>query len=149
MNDYTYALSAQSEPLEWDGKSVPVLADSFTKAYACMIKKLQTNYPNAIIVCLSTWFTMRGTDNGYVLTHTVGNNTYTQTDYNNAIKYVAEQMHVPYIDVSNIGFNRNNFYPTYAIDSSTIPTHPNAEGHKVMGKAIANKLLELVKGYLL
>lgn len=147
VNDYTYAESAQSEPLEWDGKTTPVLGNSFTEAYACMIKKIQNNYPNAIVVALSTWFTMRGTDNGYTLTHTVGSNVYTQQDYNDKIRYVAEQMHIPYIDVSNIGFNRNNFYPTYAEDSSTIPTHPNANGQYVMGSAIAEKLIDLVNGY--
>lgn len=148
VNDYTYAQSAQSEPLPWDGKTAPVIGNSFTEAYACMIKKLQTNYPNAIVVALSTWFTMRGTDNGYTLTHTVGSNTYTQTDYNNAIKNVCEQMHIPFIDVSDIGFNRNNFYPTYAEDSSSIPTHPNKVGQRVMGLAVAYKLAELVKAYL-
>lgn len=147
VNDYTYAESAQSEPLPWDGKTAPTEGDSFTETYACMIKKLQTNYPNALIVCLSTWFTMRGTDNGYTLTHAVGSNIYTQADYDAAIKHVAEIMHVPYIDVSNIGFNRANFYPTYASDSSTIPTHPNAAGQKVMGLAIAAKLPELVKAF--
>ena len=44
VNDYTYAMSAQSEPLDWDGKSAPTLGDSFTEAYACMIKKLQRIY---------------------------------------------------------------------------------------------------------
>ena len=72
VNDYTYAQSAQSEPLAWDGLTTPVLGDSFTEAYACMIKKLQTNYPQALVVALSSWFTMRGTDNGYTLTHAVG-----------------------------------------------------------------------------
>ena len=143
LNDYTYALSAQSEPLDWNGKTTPVLSNSFTEAYACMIKKIQTNYPNAIVIALSTWFTMRGTDNGYTLTHTVGSNTYTQQDYNDKIRFVAEQMHIPYIDVSNIGFNRNNMYPTYAIDSSTIPAHPNAAGQYEMGKAIAKRMVEL------
>ena len=148
VNDYTYAMSAQSEPLDWDGHSAPTISNSFTEAYACMIKKLQTNYPNAIIIALSTWFTMRGTDNGYTLTHGVNSHTYTQQDYNNKIKAVCEQMHIPYIDVSNIGFNRNNFYPTYAEDSSTVPTHPNAKGQKVMGEAIARKMAALVKAYL-
>lgn len=149
LNDYTYAQSAQSEALPWDGKTAPVLGDSFTEAYACMIKKLQTNYPSAMVVALSTWFTMRGTDNGYTLTHTVGSNVYTQADYNAAIENVAKQMHIPFIDVSNIGFNRNNFYPTYASDSSTIPTHPNAAGHKVMGEHIASALPAIIAGYKL
>lgn len=147
VNDYAYALSVQSEPLEWDGLTAPVLGNSFTEAYACMIKKLQTNYPNAVVVALSSWFTMRGTDNGYTFTHTVGQNVYTQQDYNDKIRYVAEQMHIPYIDVSNIGFNRNNFYPNYAVDSSSVPTHPSANGHAVMGKAVAIKIMNLVHGY--
>lgn len=146
VNDYTYAMSAQSEPLTWDAKTSPTLSNSFTEAYACMIKKLQANYPRAIVVALSSWFTMRGTDNGYTLTHTVGNNTYTQQDYNDAIEFVAKQMHIPYMDVSNIGFNRNNFYPNYAEDSASIPTHPNAYGQRVMGCAVAEKLIRLVSG---
>lgn len=148
VNDYSYSMSNQSEPLEWDGLTAPIITNSFTEAYACMIKKLQTNYPNAIIVALTTWFTMRGSDNGYTLTHQSGNRRYTQEDYNEAIANVCKQMRIPVIDVSNIGFNRNNFYPTYAIDSSTIPTHPNASGQRIMGVSIAKKLGELVKGYL-
>lgn len=147
VNDYTYALSAQSEPLDWDGKTTPVISNSFTEAYACMIKKIQTNYPNAIVVGMSSWFTMRGTDNGYTLTHTVGSHTYTQTDYNEAIEKVCKQMHIPFLDVSNIGFNRNNFYSKFAVDSSTTPTHPNARGQAVMGHAIAQKLPSLIKGF--
>ena len=110
VNDYTYAQSAQSEPLDWDGKSTPTLGDSFTEAYACMIKKLQTNYPNALIVALSTFFTMRGDDNGYSLTHTVTGNShvYTQADYNAAIENVAKIMRVPYICMDDIGINRAN-----------------------------------------
>ena len=90
---------------------------------------------------------MRGTDNGYTLTHTVGSNTYTQNDYNKAIENVCNIMNIPFVDISNIGFNRNNFYSTYASDSATTPAHPNAKGHSVMANAIAEKMLPLVKGY--
>ncbi len=148
-NDYTYAASAQSEPLAWDGKSTPVLSNSFTEAYACMVKKLQTNYPQAIVVACSTWFTMRGTDNGYTLTHTVSanNHVYTQADYDAAIKNVAEQMRIPFIRVVDIGINRQNMYPTYAVDSSTVPTHTNAKGQKLMGESVAAKLIHAVSGF--
>lgn len=145
VNDYTYAMSAQSEPLEWNGLTAPVLGNSFTEAYACMIKKLQTNYPQALIVAFTTFFTMRGTDNGYTLTHTVGSNVYTQADYNAKIQCVCDEMHIPCFRMDNIGFNRANMYPTYAVDSSTIPTHPNANGQKLIGEAVALKLLELAK----
>ena len=149
LNDYTYAMSAQSEPLEWDGKSAPTLGDSFTEAYACMIKKLQANYPQAIIVALTTPFTMRGTDNGYTLTHTVSANShvYTQKDYNDAVRHVCELMHIPCVDMDNIGYNRANMYPTYASDSSTEPTHPNSNGHKLMGEYLAGVLPVLLQGF--
>lgn len=146
VNDYTYAQSAQSEPLDWDGLTAPTLGNSFTEAYACMIKKLQTNYPQALIVALTTFFTMRGTDNGYTLTHTVGNHAYTQTDYNNAIEKVCKLMHIPYIRMDDIGINRANMYPTYAVDSSTIPTHPNANGQKLMGEYLAATLPYVATG---
>lgn len=147
LNDYSYALSAQSEPLSWNGKTSPVLGNSFTEAYACMIKKLQTNYPDAIIVALSTWFTMRGSDNGYTLTHSVNGHIYTQADYDAAIENVCKIMHIPFIRVDDIGINRNNMYPTFAQDSPTEPTHPNANGHKLMGEAIATKLPIAINGY--
>ena len=140
VNDYTYAQSAQSEPDDWDGKTAAVEGSSFNQTYACMIKKLQTNYPRAIVVPLSTFFTMRGTDNGITLTHTVGTHVYTQTDYNNAIEKVAKIMHTPFIRVDDIGYNRSNMYPTFASDSSTIPTHPNALGQKLIGEWLAIQL---------
>lgn len=146
LNDYTYAQSAQSEPLPWDGKTAPTEGNSFTETYACMLKKLQTNYPQAMIACLSSWFTMRGTDNGYTLTHAVGSNVYTQADYDSAIEYVCDKMNTLYIDVSNIGFNRSNFYPNFTTES-TNSTHPNAAGHKIMGLAIASKLPILAKAF--
>ena len=147
VNDYTYAQSAQSEPLEWDGKSAPTLGNSFTEAYACMIKKLQTNYPHAIVVALSTFFTMRGTDNGYTLTHTSSGHVYTQADYNAAIEHVAKQMHVPFIRMDDLGMNRANMYPDFAVDSSTIPTHPNAAGQKLMGEALAVRLPAAIEAF--
>lgn len=147
VNDYTYAQSAQSEPLAWDGLAAPVLGDSFTEAYACMIKKIQTNYPQAVVVALSTFFTMRGTDNGYTLTHAVGSHVYTQSDYNAAIENVAKIMHIPFIRMDDIGMNRANMYPTYAVDSSTIPTHPNAQGQKLMGEQLAYRLPVAISGF--
>ena len=144
VNDYTYANSSQHNPNSWNGKTTPVSGNSFTETYACMIKDIQDAYPNAIIVCLSTWFTMRGTDNGYTLVNGTG---YTQADYDNEIEKVAKIMRVQYINVETCGFNRNNFYPTYAQDSSTIPTHPNATGQKVMGEYIANYLPDLLSAF--
>lgn len=147
INDYSYASAVQNEPLPWDGKTAPVSTNSFTECYAVMVKKLQTNYPQALVVALSTPFTMRGTDNGYTLTHAVNGHNYTQDDYNNAIENVAKLMRIPYIRIDCLGFNRANMYPTYAIDYSDKPTHPNAKGQKLMGEYLAYMLPIFASGF--
>ena len=145
LNDYAYAEQSSQMPSNWDGTTAPVKGNSFDETYACMIKEIQTTYPTAIVVCLSTWFSMRGTDNGYTLTNGEG---LTQADYDNAIEKVAKIMRVPYINAEMCGFSRSNYYPTYAEDSSTVPTHPNAAGHKVMGEYLANVIPSIVKAFV-
>ena len=142
VNDYTYATGNKNEPLAWNGHTNPVAGNSFTEAYAVMIKQLHTNYPKAIVVALSTWFTMRGTDTGDMFVHSVSatNHTYSQADYNIAIESVANHLHVPYVRVDDIGINRSNMYPTYAEDSDTHPAHVNSKGQALMGKYLASVL---------
>lgn len=144
VNDYSYAQQASQKPSGWEGKTAPINGNSFDETYAVMIKNIQTAYPNAVVICLSTWFTMRGTDNGYTLLNGEG---LTQTDYDEAIERVAKYMRVPYINVERCGFSRSNFYPTYAEDSSSIPTHPNARGQRVMGEYLADILPQLVHSF--
>ena len=143
VNDYSHAEGTTQEPGTWDGITAPVEGANFTQTYAAMVKKIQTKYPNAIVVACSTLFTTRGTDNGYTYTNTVGDNTYTQYDYDSAIQFVCHAMRIPYIDMCDIGFNRGNVL-TYTSDG----THPKRVGQKVMGLSIAAKILPLIKGYL-
>ena len=144
VNDYSYAQQASQKPSGWNGKTAPVSGNSFDETYAVMIKNIQAAYPNAVVVCLSTWFTMRGTDNGYTLLNGEG---LTQADYDEAIERVAKYMRVPYINVERCGFSRSNFYPIFAIDSSTIPTHPNARGQLTMGEFLADVLPPIVNSF--
>lgn len=145
VNDYSYAEQSSQIPSNWEGKTAPVKGNSFTETYACMIKEIQEAYPSAIVVCLSTWFTMRGTDNGFTLLNGEG---YTQADYDAEIERVAKIMRVPYINVEQIGFSRSNFYPNFAIDSASIPTHPNARGQKTMGEYLADVIPQIVRGFV-
>lgn len=145
VNDYSYAKQASQKPGTWDGTTAPVNGSSFDETYAVMIKNIQTAYPEAVVICLSTWFTMRGTDNGYTLVNGEG---FTQSDYDAAIKKVATLMRVPYIDVERCGFSRSNFYPNYSEDSSSIPTHPNARGQRIMGELIADELPQKIAAFL-
>lgn len=147
-NDFTYAMSAQSEPLTWDGKTTVADLESFTQQYALMLRRIRSSYRQAIIVCLSTFFTNRGSFNGTTYTHAVGDNVYTQKDYDDAIENVCKIMNVPFISINDIGFTNLNYYPTYAQDSESAPAHPNATGHKVIGEYIANHIVDIVSPYL-
>ena len=144
VNDYSYANSAQHNPGTWDGHTEPVSGNSFTETYACMIKNIQERYPEAVVVCLSTFFTMRGTDNGYTLLNGTG---YTQPDYDKEIEKVARIMRCAYINMEQLGFNRFNYYPNFAQDSETIPTHPNALGQRTMGEFLADVLPQIVHSF--
>lgn len=144
LNDFSYAQQASQEPGSWDGKTAPVADSSFSETYAIMIKRLQTNYPNAIIIALSTMYTMRGTSNGYTFTHTSTGtgNVYTQSDYNNAIKRVCEIMGVLYIDVYSMGLNRGNMYGKFANDDQSHPTHYNRFGQAMLARCIYKQIIK-------
>ncbi len=144
VNDYSYANSAQHNPSNWDGKTAPTSGSSFTETYARMIRDIQEAYPSAIIICLSTFFTQRGTDNGYTYVNGTG---YTQPDYDAEIEKVARLMRVGYVNMEQCGFNRYNFYPTFAEDSSTTPTHPNARGQRTMGEYLADVVPQIVNSF--
>lgn len=51
------------------------------------------------------------------------------------------------VDISSIGgtigFNNYNYNPNYSNDSVAKPTHPNANGHYVIGRTIAKALQEM------
>ena len=144
VNDYSYARADAHIPGDWDGHSEPIRGHSFTETYACMIHDIQEAYPEAIIICLSTLFTMRGTDNGYTLVNDEG---FTQPDYDADIEKVARIMRVGFLNMEQIGFNRYNYYPNFVQDSATIPTHPNATGQRTMGEYIADMIPQLVNSF--
>ena len=129
VNDYSYGGAVG----DWDGTTVPTDNTTFREAYALMLTRIQTAYPNAAIICCSPWFTQRGSLTGEVYKNGLG---LSAKDYSDAVRDVAGIMHCRYIDVEDIGFNRRNYYPTYCEDSSTTPTHPNANGQRTIANAI-------------
>lgn len=146
LNDYTYMESADKFGT-WDGTTAlgteADLSDydtaTFKTAYATMLARLQHNYPSATIFCVTPWFSLRGaTDTGVTKLNAIGK---TEKDYADAIMEIASIMGCYVLD-SNVGFNRWNYYPTYAQDSSATPTHPNAKGHSVIGHGLARQMLK-------
>ena len=140
-NDYSYDCPIG----DWNGTTKPTDTTTFREAYAVMLNKMQTNYPNSLIVCVAPWYLQRGTDNGVTYTNNLG---LTESDYAKAIKEVADIFRLPFIDIANLcGFNRYNYYPTFCVDSDTSPTHPNALGHKVIGETMAQEIVKICNGY--
>ena len=148
VNDYSYMEDADKFGT-WDGSTAlgsqadmsDYVNTDFRRAYATMIARIRRKYPEAQIVCITPWFVCRKTtDTGVTYLNAISKK---ENDYGQAIREIADIMNVQVVEGTNIGFNRHNYYPTYAQDSSTIPTHPNATGHAVMGHAIARQLLEL------
>ena len=148
VNDYSYTSNANQFG-DWDGTtplgSEADLSDyavtDFKRAYATMIERIQLQYKYATIIAITPFFQMRKTtDTGANYLNAIGKSI---TDYANAVKEICGIMHIPVIDATNIGFTRFNYYPMYAEDSATIPTHPTVAGQAVIGKAVAEQMKKL------
>ena len=147
-NDYTYDDDAD-EFGSWDGTTAlgeqADMSDydtsDFHKAYGTMLARLKMTYPDAQIYCITPFYSSRRTtDTGCTYLNAIDKQL---SDYAEAIKKIAAIFNVHVLDGLDIGFNRYNYYPTYAQDSSTTPTHPNALGHKIIGEALAKQMLNL------
>lgn len=71
----------------------------------------------------------------------VNNGRNTLPQWNNAIREVADYMGCGIIEFDKDGITYENIYPTYASDSATTPTHPNDNGHLLMGERAIKDLL--------
>ena len=120
-----------------DMKTFTAITDptNFTQAYIWTILKLRERYPSAYIVCC-TMNMIKRVNYGHFPTN---NGTYTLPQYSDKIREIANLMGCGLIEFDKDGITFENCYPTYISDNATTPTHPNTEGHRVMGeKAIAD-----------
>lgn len=124
-----------------DRESVLEGTSTFAESYASTIKQLQINYPNAIIVCASLYYC------NYTMPFHHNETGKTAHSYNEVIKKVCSYMSVPFIDISKLGFNENN-YRTYAQDSEYNPVHMNSMGQAILGNKYIEELPSIVNQYL-
>ena len=150
VNDYSYSSSA-SQYVSWDGTtalgSAADLSDfintDFERAYATMLARIQHAYPDAFIICITPFFQGRySTDTKANYLNAIGKSIF---DYAESVKKICSIMHVVCIDGTNIGFNRYNYYPTYAQDSAVHPTHPTIAGQKVIADAVIAAMRNIKK----
>lgn len=138
INDFTKTGAAIGT---WDGGStLPADNGDFSSAYALMLSRVREAYPNTRIFCLSLGIFIRtNTDKNGVEYNDEGKTIH---DYNEVIRKMCDLFGAAYIDTQNIGITRQNIYPTYAEDYSSIPTHYNAVGHLVLGESVAKKIMQ-------
>lgn len=119
--------------LTWDESNFNT--HNFTEGYIHTILELRRKYPNIYIILCTLNVFKRSTT-----THFPTNNgTYSISDYNNKIREIANLMGCGLIEFDKDGITYENCYPTYISDSASAPTHPNTNGHRVMGeKAFAD-----------
>lgn len=111
---------------------VPLL--DFSSSYSKMLSQIRKNYPKAKLVCISPWYTQRGNWDGEVYLNELG---FTVNEYSQIVECISKEQDCLFFDTNLIGFNRDNYYPQYCIDSEECPTHPNAEGQRAIGELIA------------
>lgn len=137
INDFTAVDSGVAEGLDTpDMKTFSAITDehNFTQGYIYAINKIRAAYPNAVIVLCTLNVAKKVNYSHYPS----NNGTYTQPDYNNKIREIADLMGCGVIEFDKDGINWNNCYPTYISDNATEPLHPNTTGHQVMGLKAAN-----------
>ena len=135
---------------DWDGHDELSSSDTATwrGAYANMLLKIHTEYPDALVFCLSPWFFVRGSSS--VANVNTGGNTY--QDFEDAMREVCNLLGGIYIDGSNFGFTRQNYSGSaFAIVESTADGsyfHPNATGQEILGQSIAAAVRDKAVGYV-
>lgn len=134
----------------WDGHEPLASSDTATwrGAYANMLLKIHTEYPDALVFCLSPWFFVRGSSS--VVNMNSGGNTY--QDFEDAMREVCNILGGVYIDCSNFGFTRQNYAaPKFALTDNTPDGsifHPNATGQEILGQSIAAAVRDKAIGYI-
>ena len=150
-NDYFYNVPLGS----WDGHTALDSTDTKTwrGAYANMLIKIHEQYPDALVLCFSPWFCVRGWNGHNIPSATVNinGNGNTYQDYEDAMREICELMGCVYIDVNNFGFTRQNYGLYFADDinaQTNAVTHPNATGQEILGQSIAAEVIGKAKGYV-
>lgn len=144
-NEMTLDFPDMSNGITWDtdydditvsdgeGGEVVKRVYSFVKAYMLTIQRLRGAYPNATIIC--------ATPNIFKRVHydrfPTRNDAWSLPDLCNCIRKIADYMGCGLIELDKDGITWENMYPTYIKDDPEHPTHPNNNGHRVMGEKAA------------
>ena len=106
-----------------------------TEAYALMLYKIRTEYPNAMVYCLTN---LEGRLHPGDTTYPIeNNNNDTIHEVNHAITEVAHIMGAHVIDLNTSGIHYWNV-SSYTVDGKL---HPNTAGHEIIKEVVKDALL--------
>ena len=118
-------------------------AESLKAIYIETITKLQTAFPNLTIVIISpTWRCWLNDDGSFKEDSNTkiwfSHGDSTLIDYCNILEETAKELNVQYIDIYNIGINKNNWNYYFTVDDTT---HQNLNGRKRISDVISKQLI--------
>lgn len=117
---------------------------TFYGALNVIATKLVSRYPNSKIIFMSTTFAMAPSRSTFKNKTGILNDLgLMNIDYGKATEKVAKEKNIPFIDLTNCDFSKDNIanYTTY--DGTYI--HPNTDGAKKMAQVIVARLREIEK----
>ena len=139
INDFNGAIELGT----YDGKgTVPTSTITFRDAYAVMLNNISLRYPKAKIYAMTLPPCQR--TNADVISPEVNTAGVYLTEFNKAIREIADAYCVEVIDTASCGINYRNA-SLYMGDFNTSEgkfTHPNADGHKLIAQKVIKALLD-------
>lgn len=145
LNDYLNGVDLG----KYDGTGpIPSTTTTFREAYGVMLNKLKTKYPLTKIYCCTLQHTQ--TRSTKYTDQDVNYKDVPKTDFDSAIKQIAQALNITVIDFNSCGIDMKNL-PWYCGDDATneddIPNegpygrgwHSNADGHMKLYKAVAKE----------
>ena len=125
----------------YDGKGViPTSVTTFREAYAVMLNTIQKTYKNAKIYAMTLVPDQR--TNADVTSPEVNTKGVYLTEYNDAIREIANALCVEVIDTACCGINYNNAAEYMGDYNEGLFLHPNANGHKLIAQKVIKTLLD-------
>lgn len=127
--------------------AVPTDGSTFREAYAMMLDNITSGSPKAKVFCCTLLDRERG-DSDKSAPEVNGSGVYL-SEYNDAIKEIADVFNAEVIDLHTCGINHHNM-SAYMADyntSSGSGLHPNSAGHDLMYRKIRQSVEPYVDGF--
>lgn len=144
LGDYDGSTTLSEEVEKYPNANVAYA--NFSVAYATLLDRVTTTYPNAKIYCCTLapidangdTPASRGTE---IIFPELNNNGIALTTYNKRIRELAQAFGVTVIECESCGINYLNIWETVVYGTRVILVHPNRKGLELIGNTVVNAIL--------